>query len=62
MIPIKLVMENFASHQHSVLDFTKFNSALIIGAKNDNPDVSNATGKTTIFRAIFWALLTISRR
>lgn len=56
MIPLKLTMENFASHQHSVLDFTKFNSALIIGAKNGNPDVSNATGKTTIFRAIFWAL------
>jgi DNA repair exonuclease SbcCD ATPase subunit len=56
MIPLRLVMDNFASHQHSVLDFTKFDSALIIGAKDGNPDVSNATGKTTIFRAIFWAL------
>jgi len=56
MIPLRLVMDNFASHQHSVLDFTKFDSALIIGAKDGNSDVSNATGKTTIFRAIFWAL------
>jgi len=56
MIPLKLVIENFASHQRSVLDFTKFDSALITGAKNGNLDVSNATGKTTIFRAIFWIL------
>lgn len=56
MIPLRLVMENFAAHQHSVLDFTKFDSALLVGAKDGNPDVSNATGKTTIFRAIFWVL------
>lgn len=56
MIPLRLVMENFAAHQRSVLDFTKFDSALLMGAKNGNPDVSNATGKTTVFRAIFWVL------
>ena len=48
MIPIKLTLSNFISHIHSTLDFTKFNSALIVGYFEGNPNISNGLGKTAL--------------
>jgi DNA repair exonuclease SbcCD ATPase subunit len=56
VIPIKIVIKNFASHVRSILDFTKFDVALLVGVCSDNPDISNATGKSSIFYAIRWCL------
>jgi DNA repair exonuclease SbcCD ATPase subunit len=52
MIPKQLYIENFSCHEKSVIDFTQFSSALIVG-KIENSDLySNGVGKTTIFKAI----------
>lgn len=56
MLPTRLIIENFGIHRFSDLDFTKFNSALIIGKSKSNLEESNATGKSTIFRAIRFVL------
>lgn len=45
MIPKKLEIKNFLSHNHSIIDFDKFNCALIIGSHNNSLDESNGTGK-----------------
>jgi DNA repair exonuclease SbcCD ATPase subunit len=52
MKPIYLSITDFISHKHSEIDFTKFNSALIIGKVNNNDLISNGVGKTSVFRAI----------
>lgn len=44
------------SHSNSIIDFTKFNSALIVGKLNNSDLYSNGAGKTTIFRAIEYVL------
>lgn len=49
-----LRLTNFASHIDSYIDFTKFNSALIIGMNNNNPDSSNGSGKTSIVKSVGW--------
>jgi DNA repair exonuclease SbcCD ATPase subunit len=60
MIPIHLYIENFLCHEKSVIDFTQFSSALIVG-KVENSDLhSNGVGKTTIFKAIEYALFNAS--
>ena len=56
MKPLNLDIENFCGFGKTSLDFTRFNSALIIGVLNDNELVSNGVGKTTIFLAIEYAL------
>lgn len=56
MIPKHLLLENFMSHARSELDFGQFDMALVIGSDNDNPDVSNGTGKTALFDGMLWAL------
>jgi DNA repair exonuclease SbcCD ATPase subunit len=61
MIPLKLSMENFISHVHSVLDFTQFDVALLVGTHSGNPDISNGVGKSAIFDAMRWALYGKSR-
>jgi exonuclease SbcC len=56
MIPKQLYIEDFYCHEKSVIDFTQFSSALIVG-KIENSDLySNGVGKTTIFKAIEYAL------
>ena len=45
MIPIHLELKNFFSHKDSSLDFTQFDSALLIGNIEGNYDISNGCGK-----------------
>lgn len=56
MIPIKLTLTNFISHINSVLDFTKFDVALIIGATEGDANIANGCGKTSINDGIRFAL------
>ena len=61
MIPVKLKMENFFSHKDSEVDFSKFNSALLIGNTEGDYSKSNGSGKSAIFEAILWCLFNKSR-
>jgi len=56
MLPKKLIIRNFKGHKETIIDFSKFDSCLIIGQYKSNPRKSNATGKTTIYDAISWVL------
>lgn len=56
MIPLSLKLKNFMCYESASLDFTKFESALIIGKINNNLDISNGAGKSSIFNAIEYAL------
>lgn len=56
MKPLRLYIENFYCHKQSFIDFTKFDSALVIAKINDNEDYSNGAGKTSIFKAIEYVL------
>jgi DNA repair exonuclease SbcCD ATPase subunit len=54
--PIRLYIENFMCYSYGFIDFTQFNSALIIGKIENNDLYSNGVGKTTIFKAIEYVL------
>lgn len=56
MKPSKLYIENFMCHEKSFIDFSEFNSALIIGKVENNELFSNGVGKTSIFKAIEYVL------
>jgi exonuclease SbcC len=56
MIPISLTLSNFLSHEHSEVDFTAFNVALILGSYNGSFERSNGAGKTALLTAIRWVL------
>ena len=55
MLPIRINFKNFQCYDDAELDFD-FSSALIIGERDDNPEVSNGAGKSAIFNAIGYAL------
>ena len=61
MIPKTLKLKNFLSHDESEIDFEKFNTALIMGAFDGDPERSNGAGKSVLFEAITWALFGKSR-
>lgn len=61
MLPIKLSIENFLSHDKSCIDFNKFNVALIVGTYNGEAEVSNGSGKSSLIEAMIWALFGKSR-
>lgn len=61
MVPNKVVIENFLSHSHSVIEFNKFDIALIVGAYDGNEDQSNGSGKSAVFDSIMWSLFGKSR-
>ncbi len=56
MIPVKLVLRNFISHLYSVLDFTQFNAALLIGSFEGDVRISNGVGKSALMSGIRFAL------
>lgn len=56
MNPSKLYIENFMCHEKSYIDFTEFNSALVVGKIDNNDSYSNGVGKTSIFKAIEYVL------
>jgi DNA repair exonuclease SbcCD ATPase subunit len=61
MIPLNLELVNFFSHKNSVIDFSQFSSALLIGNIEGNYDTSNGSGKSSIFESILWCLFNKSR-
>ena len=61
MIPIKIELDNFFSHKRSEIDFTKFNSSLLIGNTEGDYSKSNGSGKSAIFESILWCLFNKSR-
>jgi len=61
MIPSRLKMKNFFSHKDSEIDFSMFNSALLIGNTEGDYSKSNGSGKSAIFEAILWCLFNKSR-
>lgn len=56
MNPLKLSVKNFMTYREAEIDFSKFDSALVLGQHNGDFALSNAAGKSTIFRAIRYAL------
>lgn len=62
MIPTNLQLKNFFSHKDSEIDFTTFNSALLIGNTEGDYSKSNGSGKSTIFESILWCLFNKSRQ
>ena len=61
MIPVNLKLENFFSHKDSEIDFSKFDSALLIGNTEGDYSKSNGSGKSAIFESILWCLFNKSR-
>lgn len=56
MNPISLKVKDFMCYGDAFLDFEKFDSALIIGKTNDNFNISNGSGKSSLFGAIEYCL------
>nr|BDD46187.1 hypothetical protein 23 [bacterium] len=61
MIPLSLKIRNFFSHKETEVDFTKFNSALLIGNVEGDYNISNGSGKSAIFEAVLWCLFNKAR-
>jgi len=61
MLPVSLDLKNFFSHKDSFIDFSLFESALLIGNTEGNYDISNGCGKSAIFEGILWCLFNKSR-
>lgn len=56
MIISKLYIKDFFCYDRAYIDFTQFSSALIVGKKENDDNISNGVGKTTIFKAIEYCL------
>lgn len=52
----RICLENFMIHRLTDIDCTKFNSVLIVGNSANNDRIANGVGKSTIFKAIDYAL------
>ncbi len=61
MLPKKLKLENFFSHKVSEIDFSLFNSALLVGSVDGDYYRSNGSGKSAIMESILWCLYNKSR-
>jgi len=49
IIPISLELKDFITHMYSFIDFSKFNSSVIFGVKENDDDTFCAVGKSN-----FW--------
>lgn len=56
MRPLRIYLKNFMNHRLTEIDCTNFQSVLVVGKNKKNDRISNGVGKTTIFRAIEYAL------
>src|ERR1700678_2450616 len=56
MKPLRVYGENFMCFDRFYIDFTQFSAALIVGKIENNDSYSNGVGKTSIFKAIEYAL------
>ena len=61
MIPFNIKIENFYSHKYSEIDFSKFDSVLLIGNTEGDYGKSNGSGKSAILESILWCLFNKSR-
>ena len=61
MKPVYLQMENFLCYEKTDVNLSAITTALIIGKLDGNDNVSNSTGKSTIFRAIEYVLFNEAR-
>ena len=61
MLPCNLKIKNFYSHTDSEIDFSRFDSALLIGNTEGDYDKSNGSGKSSVFESILWCLFNKSR-
>lgn len=61
MLPVKLKLENFFSHKYSEVDFSLFNSALLVGSVDGDYSKSNGSGKSSVMEGILWCLYNKSR-
>lgn len=55
IVPVSLRLKNFQCYADAELKFD-FPSALIVGERDNNPETSNGSGKSSIFEAITWCL------
>lgn len=60
MIPVEILIENFKSHKHTLINCNEFNAALITGSYKNNVKKSNGVGKTTLFDAIEYVLFGVA--
>jgi DNA repair exonuclease SbcCD ATPase subunit len=56
IVPVSLEIENFMNHRESFIDFSEFNSCLVVGKDINDYRKSNGTGKSTIYKAIRYVL------
>lgn len=56
MRPLRIYLKNFMNHRLTEVHCNNFQSVLIVGKSQKNERISNGVGKTTIFRAIEYAL------
>ncbi len=61
MIPFNIKIKNFYSHKDSEIDFSQFNSVLLIGNTEGDYGKSNGSGKSAILESILWCLFNKSR-
>lgn len=61
MVPISLELRNFFSHRRTIIDFTQFDSALLIGNTEGDYNLSNGSGKSAVFESILWCLFNKAR-
>jgi len=61
MLPKTIKIENFFSHKSSEIDFSLFNSALLVGSVDGDYHRSNGAGKSVVMESILWCLYNKSR-
>lgn len=53
---LRLYIKDFACYEDAYIDFSEFNSAVILGKRENNDNIANGVGKSTIFNAIEYVL------
>lgn len=56
MIPSRLYVQDFMCYDDAFINFNEFSAALIVGKAENNSEISNGVGKTTLFRSMEYAL------